>query len=515
MRKKVVLIILDGWGISPEQKMETSAIAKASTPFMDSICREKLHSLLKADGEAVGLREGQMGNSEVGHINLGAGRIVAQDLVRIDTAIQNRELHQNRILLDAFEVAKKENKQLHFMGLVSSGGVHSHIDHLKALCEITMENGLSNYFVHAFTDGRDTDPESGINFLEELQEHLQNTGGKLASITGRYFAMDRAGNLDRTSRTYRALVHGEATNKIDAGSWKKLLQEKYGNGQTDEFLEPVVLTEKGKPVTTMNPGDVVVFFNFRTDRGRQLTEALTQRDFPDYNMKKLDLRFITMTRYDPNYKDVAVLFKKENIINTLGEVLAKNQKTQLRLAETVKYPHVTYFFNGGREKEFEGEERILIKSPEVATFDKRPEMNAEGIRNAIIPKLKDAKVDFVCINFANPDMVGHTGNIEATKKACEITDACAGEVAKTAVKNGYAVVIIADHGNAEKMATPDGSPYTAHTTNPVPCVILGCDQEGPELKNGKLGDVAPSILFLMGIALPPEMTGEILLSSPN
>lgn len=512
MIKKVILLLLDGWGIAPEDAKENSAIAKAYTPFMDRIRNEKLYSRIKTSGEAVGLREGQMGNSEVGHINLGAGRIVEQPLVRIDNAIENRGLHQNKILLDAFKLAEEENRKVHFMGLVSSGGVHSHIDHLKALCEIAANKSLSNVYIHAFTDGRDTDPKSGIDFLEELQEQLKITTGKLASITGRYYAMDRAGNLDRTSKAYNALVNGEAPIKVETDNWKKVMQEKYNEGQTDEFLEPVVLTNNKKPVATIEEGDIVVFFNFRTDRGRQLTEALSQKDFPGYNMKKLNLRFITMTRYDKYFDNVDVLFKKKDLKNTLGEVLARKNKSQIRIAETVKYPHVTYFFNGGREKEFPGEERIMIKSPDVSTFDEKPEMSAEGIRDAIIPRLKDKKVDFVCLNFANPDMVGHTGDFEATKKACEAADSCAQQVANAAMENGYTVVLIADHGNAEKMKNPDGSAYTAHTTNPVPCVIMGYNEKNIKLKNGKLGDIAPTILKIMEINQPSEMTGEILIA---
>lgn len=510
--KKVILLILDGWGIAPGREKESSAIAAASTPFIDSIYNKKLHSTLRTDGEAVGLREGQMGNSEVGHINLGAGRIVEQPLLRIDNAIKTRELHQNEVLMEAFDAAKRENKKLHFIGLVSSGGVHSHIDHLKALCEIAQENRVKNFYVHAFTDGRDTDPKSGIIFLKDLQEQLQGTSGRLASITGRYFAMDRAGNMDRSSKAYTALVHGEASEKVEEENWEKIIEQKYDQGQTDEFLEPVVLTKNGKPVATIEEGDTVIFFNFRTDRGRQLTEALSQKDFPEHNMKRLNLHFVTMTRYDKRFKNVAVLFDKKDLKNTLGEVLSKNNKTQIRIAETVKYPHVTYFFNGGREKEFEGEERIMINSPDVSTFDEKPEMSAEGIRDAILPKLKDKKVDFVCLNFANPDMVGHTGNFEATRKACEAADSCAQQVANTAIENAYAVVIIADHGNAEKMKHHDGSVYTAHTTNPVPCVILGCNEENLKLRNGKLGDIAPTILKIMDIKQPQEMTGEILIT---
>ncbi|MGM0932534.1 MAG: 2,3-bisphosphoglycerate-independent phosphoglycerate mutase [Bacteroidota bacterium] len=510
MKKKVLLMILDGWGIAPEAEKETSAIAQANTPFMDKIWKEQPHTQLQTHGIAVGLPEGQMGNSEVGHINIGAGRVVYQNLVKINLAVKDATLNKNIVLIDAFEYAKKERKKVHLMGLISHGGVHSHIDHLKALCSIAAEQAVHDVYIHAFTDGRDADPKSGIGFIESLQEHFQKTTGKLASIIGRYYAMDRGKNWNRTAIAYRALVNGEAETKVIAEKWKETLKEKYEEDETDEFLRPMVLTQDGEPLALIKDRDVVICFNYRTDRSRQLTEALTQKDFPVYQMKKLDLRYITMTRYDKTFKNISVLFEEEDLNNTLGEVLSRNDKKQIRIAETIKYPHVTYFFNGGREKEFEGEKRIMIDSPDVSTFDEKPEMSAEGIRDAIIPKLKEKAADFICLNFANADMVGHSGDMEATKKACETVDSCTEAVAKTALKNDYIVLIIADHGNADKMKNADGSPFTTHTTNPVPCILLGADKN-LELSEGKLSDIAPTILSLMSIEAPEEMTGNILI----
>ncbi len=509
-KKKVLLIILDGWGIAPEDEKETSAIVQANTPFMDKIWQEQPHTQLQTHGIAVGLPEGQMGNSEVGHINIGAGRVVYQNLVKIDLAIKDAILNKNIVLKDAFDYAKKERKKVHIMGLISNGGIHSHIEHLKALCSIAAEQDVPEVYIHAFTDGRDADPKSGIGFLENLQDHFQKTTGKLASIIGRYYAMDRGKNWDRTATAYRALVNGESETKVIAEKWKKTVKKKYEEGETDEFLKPIVLTQDGEPVATIQDGGVVICFNYRTDRSRQLTEALTQKDFPKYHMKKLNLRYITMTRYDKTFKNIPVLFEEEDLNNTLGEVLSRNGKKQIRIAETIKYPHVTYFFNGGREKEFEGENRIMIDTPDVSTFDKKPEMSAEGIRNAIIPELKKRIADFICLNFANPDMVGHSGDMEATKKACETVDSCTEAVAKTALENDYTVVIIADHGNADKMKNADGTPFTTHTINPVPCILLGANKD-LELSEGKLSDIAPTILSLMGIDAPEEMSGDVLI----
>lgn len=502
-------MILDGWGIAPEDEKEASAIVQANTPFMDRIWQEQPHSLLQTHGFAVGLPEGQMGNSKVGHINIGAGRVVYHNLVKIDLSIKDASLNKNIVLIDAFNYAKNERKKVHIMGLTSNGGIHSHIDHLKALCNIAAEHDVPEVYIHAFTDGRDADPKGGIGFLESLQEHFQKTTGKLAGIMGRYYAMDRGKNWDRTAIAYRALVYGEADTKVKPEKWKETLLEKYEENETDEFLKPILLTQDDAPVATISEGDVVICFNYRTDRSRQITEALTQKDFPEEHMKKLNLRYITMTRYDKTFRNISVLFETEDLNNTLGEVLSRNGKKQIRIAETIKYPHVTYFFSGGREEEFEGEKRIMIDSTNVSTFDKKPEMSAAGIRDAIIPELKKGTADFICLNFANPDMVGHSGDMEATKIACETVDSCAEVVAQTALEHNYAVIIIADHGNADKMKNADGSPFTAHTTNPVPCILLGGD-ENMELSQGKLSDIAPTILSLMGLDIPEEMNGEVL-----
>lgn len=510
MAKKVLLIVLDGWGITKEGEEDVSAIFQANTPFMDKICKEQPHSQLQTHGIAVGLPKGQMGNSEVGHINLGAGRVVYQELMKINMAIEDHSLHKNKLLIDTLNKAKKENRKVHFMGLVSDGGIHSQIDHLKALCTIAHEQDIKDLYIHAFTDGRDADPKSGIGFLEDLDEHMQNTTGKLASIMGRYYAMDRGKNWARTAIAYQALVHGKADKYAAASEWKKAMQQKYENKETDEFIKPIVLTKHNEPVATIGAGDVVICFNFRTDRARQITEALTQRDFPDHDMQKLDLHYLTMTRYAKTYEKVKVLFEKEILKNTLGEVLAKARKKQIRIAETIKYPHVTYFFNGGQEKEFEEEEHIMIDSPDVPTFDEKPEMSAEGIQIAIIPKLKEQSADFICLNFANADMVGHTGDMEGAIKACEAVDRCTQAVTEAALDAGYAVIILADHGNADRMKNPDGSPFTAHTINPVPCILLGIGKER-KLNNGKLGDIAPTILLLMEIDIPDEMSGTVLI----
>ncbi|WP_439882326.1 2,3-bisphosphoglycerate-independent phosphoglycerate mutase [Pontibacter sp. MBLB2868] len=510
MAKKILLMILDGWGISKEGEEGVSAIAQANTPFMDKVWKEQPHCRLHAHGVDVGLPEGQMGNSEVGHINIGAGRVVYQELMKINLAIEDRSLHKNKLLLDNLAYARQHNRKVHYMGLVSDGGIHAHIAHLEALCTIAREQEVKELYVHAFTDGRDADPKSGIGFLEDLEGHLQKTTGKLASITGRYYAMDRGRNWGRTAIAYQALVNGKADTYVVADAWQEAVLKKYKNGETDEFIKPIVLTEQGKPVATIQEGDVVVCFNFRTDRARQITEALTQRDFPEFQMHTLKLHYLTMTRYDETYKNVGVLFERENLKNTLGEVLAKAGKKQLRIAESIKYPHVTYFFNGGQEKEFKGEERILVDSPDVATFDEKPEMSAAGIRDAVIPELKQQAYDFVCLNFANADMVGHTGDMQAAIIACETVDSCTQAVAEAALEAGYAVIILADHGNAEKMKNPDGSPFTAHTSNPVPCILLGAGK-GVKLNDGRLGDVAPTILSLMHIPVPEEMTGRVLI----
>lgn len=499
-------MILDGWGIASNPKV--SAVDAANTPFVDSLYKKYPHSKLQASGLFVGLPDGQMGNSEVGHMNLGAGRVVYQDLVKLNKAVEENTLGDNEELVKALDYAKKNNKKVHFIGLVSDGGVHSHIMHLKGLCSLAHEKGLEKVFVHAFTDGRDCDPKSGLGFLKDLQSHMSKTAGAIASITGRYFAMDRDKRWERVKLAYDAMVNGEGKK---TGDVLKEMQASYDENVTDEFIKPIIHTDAaGKPLAVIEEGDVVLCFNFRTDRGREITEVLTQKDFPEHGMKKLSLYYVTMTNYDDTFKDVKVLFDKDNLVNTLGEVLAAHGKKQIRIAETEKYPHVTFFFSGGREEPFDGEKRLLCPSPKVATYDLKPEMSAEDIRDAIIPELKKQETDFVCLNFANPDMVGHTGVFEAAVKAVETVDRCAEAVVTVALENGYSTFIIADHGNSDMMINEDGSPNTAHTTNPVPCILVDNDYRGP-IKDGKLGDLAPTILKMIGIPKPEEMTGEELI----
>ena len=456
-------MILDGWGKSPNP--EVSAIENANTPFVDSLYSKYPNSDLLTDGMNVGLPEGQMGNSEVGHMNLGAGRIVYQDLAKINKAVEEDTLKNEVVLKDAFEYANTNNKAVHFLGLLSNGGVHSHINHLKALINVTESNGVKKSFIHAFTDGRDVDPKSGKAFLEDITKFCADKNTKLASVIGRYFAMDRDKRWERVKKAYDVLVNGIGTNVEDIST---AMQRSYEDGKTDEFIEPIVLDEDGK----IKEGDVIIFLNFRTDRGRELTQVLNQQDFPEYGMKKLDLYYVTITNYDDSFKGVKVVYDKDNIKDTLGETLEKAGKKQIRIAETEKYPHVTFFFNGGREEPFKDEERILCPSPKVATYDLKPEMSAYEIRDSIVPELKKGEVDFVCLNFANPDMVGHTGSMEAAIKACEVVDECAKSVISTGLENGYSTILIADHGNCDTMINPDGSPNTAHTTNPVPLILI-------------------------------------------
>lgn len=505
MDKKVILMILDGWGIGTNP--EISAINKANTPFVDSLYGKYSHSKLEASGLAVGLPEGQMGNSEVGHMNLGAGRVVYQDLVRLNKAAEDGSLAKNKELLEAFDYAKTNNKSVHFIGLVSDGGIHAHINHLKALCTSASYNQVENVFIHAFTDGRDTDPKGGKKYLQNLQNHLDQTTGTIASITGRYYAMDRDKRWERVKLAYDAMVNGIGSKASDIF---QTLQGSYDENVTDEFIKPIIVTgENGEAVSKITDGDVVICFNFRTDRGREITEVLTQQDLPEFGMEKLNLHYVTLTNYDERFKNVQVMYRKDNLENTLGEVLEANNKKQIRIAETEKYPHVTFFFSGGREKEFKGEKRLLCPSPKVATYDLQPEMSANDIKDAIIPELQGKEVDFVCLNFANPDMVGHTGVFEAAVKACETVDSCANAVVSTALENGYTTIIIADHGNSDVMINPDGTPNTAHSTNLVPCILVDSNYQG-EIKDGKLGDLAPTILTLMGVDIPKEMTGEVL-----
>ena len=503
MNKKVILLILDGWGNTQDPSI--SAPAKAETPFMDAAIKKYAHANLLTHGAHVGLPDGQMGNSEVGHMNLGAGRIVYQDLAKINLAITNDTLKDEKVLQKAFTYAKTNNKNIHLLGLVSDGGVHSHLDHIKGILKAASDQDLENVFVHAFTDGRDVDPKSGIQHIEQLQAYMQKTTGSIASVIGRYFAMDRDTRWERVKKAYDLLcsAQGTPTNNIS-----KSMEKSYQEGVTDEFMEPLVVTKDNAPVATIKKDDVVIFFNFRTDRTRQLTQVLSQYNFEEYGMKKLPLHFVTLTNYDASFKDIKVIYNKENITQTLGEVLEKNNKTQIRIAETEKYPHVTFFFNGGREEAFRGEKRILCPSPKVATYDLKPQMSAYEITDSILPEIKAETADFICLNFANPDMVGHTGDLQAAIKACEVVDACAKKITEAALTHGYTTIIIADHGNSETMCNPDGSPNTAHTINPVPLIVV--DPDIKNVKNGVLGDIAPTILHLMGVTQPEQMTQKSL-----
>ncbi|MFK7833083.1 MAG: 2,3-bisphosphoglycerate-independent phosphoglycerate mutase [Winogradskyella sp.] len=504
MNKKVILMILDGWGKSPDPKV--SAIDNAQTPFIDALYTTYPNASLRTDGLHVGLPEGQMGNSEVGHMNLGAGRIVYQDLVKINLAVKHKTLREEVVLKSAFEYAKTNNKNVHLLGLVSDGGVHSHINHLFGLLNATNDYGLENVFVHAFTDGRDVDPKSGYGFISELEDHIKNTSAKLATVTGRYYAMDRDKRWERVKLAYDALVNGEGEKTQDV---LNAIQTNYENDVTDEFIKPLIISDQNQePVATIKEDDVVIFFNFRTDRGRQLTEALTQKDFHEFNMHKMKLHYVTMTNYDDSFTGMNVIFNKDNLSETLGEVLEKHHKKQIRIAETEKYPHVTFFFSGGQEQAFEGETRILKNSPKVATYDLKPEMSAFELTEALVPELEKSEVDFVCLNFANGDMVGHTGVMEAAIKACEAVDTCVKKVITTALENDYTTILIADHGNCETMINPDGSPNTAHTTNPVPVILI--DKDLKHIKDGILGDIAPTILKLIGVPQPKVMTQESL-----
>lgn len=513
MSKKAILAILDGWGLGLNPNV--SALDKANTPFIDSCYVKFPHTTLEASGLAVGLPFGQMGNSEVGHMNLGAGRVVYQNLVKLNMAVENGTLGQEKVIQEAFEYAKRENKKVHFIGLVSNGGVHSHINHLKGFLTAAGEFGLhDNVFVHAFTDGRDCDPHSGLGFIDELQKHMDSTTGKIATVVGRYYAMDRDKRWERVKLAYDAMVNGVGLESTDALA---SIKDSYDNSVTDEFLKPIIMvntTETGNvvPVAKITDNDVVISFNFRTDRGREITEVLSQKDFPDYSMHKLDLYYVTLTNYDKTYQNVHVVFDENVLQDTMGEVLERNHKTQIRIAETEKYPHVTFFFSGGREEEFVGERRLLCPSPkDVPTYDLKPEMSAYDITNAIVPELEKGTADFVCLNFANTDMVGHTGVFEAAVKAAETVDKCIEKVATAAYENGYAVFILADHGNSDVMINPDGTPNTQHSTNLVPFIVMDKDHTW-NLKPGKLGDVAPTILKVMGIEIPEIMTGDILVN---
>lgn len=504
MSKKVVLVILDGWGIGDKSKSD--AISHSKKPFFDSLMANYPNATLLTCGENVGLPDGQMGNSEVGHLNIGAGRIVYQDLVKINLSIRDKSIEQNKELNKALDYVKSSGKKLHLMGLVSDGGVHSSQEHLNALCDIAKAKGITNLFIHAFTDGRDTDPKSAFGFIEKLEKHIENSCGKIASVVGRYYAMDRDKRWERVKLAYDLLVHGEGEKHKNA---LEAISHSYNKGVTDEFIQPVVIVdEQQHPIAKIEDGDAVICFNFRTDRCREITLALTQQSFHEYNMHPLNLHYVTMTNYDATFKNVHVMFDKDNLNMTMGEVLAKANKKQIRIAETEKYPHVTFFFSGGREQEFENEKRILIPSPKVATYDLQPEMSAQQITDAIIPELKNKWPDFVCLNFANPDMVGHTGVYEAIQKAIETVDNCLKQVVESGLQNDYSFVIIADHGNADVAINPDGSPNTAHSLNPVPFIII--DKDVKQVENGVLADVSPTILHLLGVPQPQEMTGKNL-----
>ncbi|RXJ46106.1 2,3-bisphosphoglycerate-independent phosphoglycerate mutase [Gelidibacter gilvus] len=505
MNKKVILMILDGWGKSPDPKV--SAIDNAYTPFIDSLYLKYPNASLRTDGLHVGLPEGQMGNSEVGHMNLGAGRIVYQDLAKINLAVQNNTLAQEHVLVDAFNFAKENHKPVHFLGLLSDGGVHSHINHLFGLLDAAKAYHLDDVFIHAFTDGRDVDPKSGLGFIAQLQNHIKDSSAELATVTGRYYAMDRDKRWERVKLAYDAIVNGIGEPSTDA---IQSIQNSYNHDVTDEFIKPIVMTDQdGHPKAKIKDGDVVIFFNFRTDRGRQLTQALSQYDFHEQNMHKLDLYYVTLTNYDDVFTGIKVVFEKDNLTETLGEVLEKYHKKQIRIAETEKYPHVTFFFSGGREVPFDGEKRILRNSPKVATYDLKPEMSAFELRDALIPELESEEVDFVCLNFANGDMVGHTGVMQAAIQACEAVDIVVKDVVTTALEHGYTTLLIADHGNCETMINPDGSPNTAHTTNPVPIILI--DKDLKHISDGILGDLAPTILKLMGVPQPKIMTQHPLI----
>ena len=505
--KKAVLVILDGWGLAANGP--GNAISLANTPIMGRLVKECSHTTLLTSGEDVGLPHGQMGNSEVGHLNIGAGRIVWQELANINKSIREKTFDTQPVLVNAFEEAKKKNCKLHFIGLVSNGGVHSHINHLKQLCTLADDHGLEKVFIHAFTDGRDTDPKSGIHFLNELQDHLDNATGKIASVTGRYYAMDRDNRWERVKVAYDALTVGIGEKNT---SWKNALENSYAANITDEFIKPIIISNAANnPIGNIDPNDIVICFNFRTDRCREITIALTQKDMPEHGMHTLPLHYVTMTRYDNTYKGVDVVYEKNNLSLTIGEVLENAGKKQIRIAETEKYPHVTFFFSGGREAPFKGETRLMAPSPKVATYDLQPEMSAEEIKNLIIPELKKGEVDFVCLNFANADMVGHTGVYSAIIKAVETADHCLEKLVTALKPLGYQLIVIADHGNADFAINDDGTPNTAHTTNPVPVWFI-TDNKSLKISDGILADVAPSILNLMGISVPAEMTGKNLIA---
>jgi 2,3-bisphosphoglycerate-independent phosphoglycerate mutase len=505
MSKKAILIIMDGWGLG--KTYASDAIQHAKTPFVSSLYSNYPNTTLITCGEAVGLPEGQMGNSEVGHLNLGAGRIVYQELQRINVAIREGLFQKNEQLLKAIDYAKTNRKALHLIGLVSDGGVHSHINHLKAICDVCAQQGLSEVYIHAFTDGRDTDPKSGLGFIKELQQHINNSVGKIASVSGRYYAMDRDKRWERIKLAYDALVKGEG---IKASNAVAAVEKSYAENVTDEFIMPtVIVNEAQQPLATIKDDDAVICFNFRTDRCREITVALTQQAFPEYNMQPLQLYYVTMTEYDKTFKGIHVVFENDNLTKTLGEIIEANNLKQIRIAETEKYPHVTFFFSGGREATFKDENRIMVASPKVATYDLKPEMSAYEVTEKLLPEIENETADFICLNFANADMVGHTGVWEAVIKAVETVDTCVEKVVTAALAHGYTTFLLADHGNADYEINEDGSPNTQHSLNPVPFFIINNEFKGT-IKPGKLGDIAPTILTFMGLPVPTEMTGDIL-----
>lgn len=498
---------MDGWGLGAVPKSD--AIKHANIPFVSSLYANYPNSTLITCGELVGLPEGQMGNSEVGHLNLGAGRIVYQELQRINVAIKDGTFQKNETLVESLQYVKASNKKLHLIGLVSDGGVHSNINHLKAILDLCKAKNLDNVFIHVFTDGRDTDPKSGLGFITELENHLKKSTGKIASVIGRYYSMDRDKRWERVKLAYDGLVKGIGEHAIDAAT---AIQACYNKHITDEFIKPIIIIDKyEKPLAIIEDGDAVISFNFRTDRCREITEVLTQKDFKEYDMHRLSLHYTTMTEYDNTFENVHVVFRNDNLTHTLGEVLEENGKTQIRIAETEKYPHVTFFFNGGREVPFKGERRIMAASPKVATYDLQPEMSAYELTEKILSEINNKTADFICLNYANADMVGHTGVWTAVIKAVETVDACVKQVVEAALENNYTVFLTADHGNADFMKNQDGSPNTAHTLNPVPLFIIDKTWRG-KIKSGKLGDIAPTILHFMGLPIPSEMTGEVLVS---
>jgi len=503
---KVLLMILDGWGIGDKSKSDV--VYSGETPYIKSLLAKYPNSQLLTSGEDVGLPEGQMGNSEVGHLNIGAGRVVYQDLVKINVEIKTNQIAQNPELVAAFNYAKENNKAVHFIGLISDGGVHSLDTHVYKLCDLTKDYGLDKVFVHALTDGRDTDPRSGLGFIQNLQNHLKTSNGKIASIIGRYYGMDRDKRWERVKEAYDLYISGTGKKATDPVA---VMQDSYNEGITDEFVKATVMVdEAGEPLALIKEGDVVLCFNYRTDRLRETTVVLTQKDMPEFGMKTLPLYYLTMSRYDDSFKGVHIVYDKDNVANTMGEVVSKAGLKQIRIAETEKYAHVTFFFSGGQEQEFEGESRLLVESPKVATYDLQPEMSAYAVKDLIVDALKKQEADFVCLNFANGDMVGHTGIYEAIQKAVKAVDECVNQVVETAKENGYTVIIIADHGNADFAVNEDGSPNTAHSLNPVPCIIVS--DKYTKVENGILADVAPTALSIMGLEIPKEMTGKVLVS---